>query len=82
MITTIVLSSFILLTSSSFAIAHNITVCSVVHSSKCITAPTKVAPLGKKVRLPGGSWIDCEGDCKEKLRIKSLDFWHEKMPRY
>lgn len=81
MITTIVLSSLVLLASSSFAVAQNVSVCSKFHSSKCISAPTKAAPLGKKVRLPGGTWIDCEGDCEERLRIKTIDFWQEQMLR-
>lgn len=28
-----------------------------------------------EVQLPSGFWEDCEGDCAETLRRKSVDFW-------
>ncbi|MEL6373509.1 MAG: hypothetical protein AAFR04_06025 [Pseudomonadota bacterium] len=28
-----------------------------------------------QVRLPGGTWIDCERACSDTLRRNSLDFW-------
>jgi len=27
------------------------------------------------VQLPSGFWEDCEGNCREALRRKHLDFW-------
>lgn len=28
-----------------------------------------------EVQLPSGTWIDCEGDCREAMRRIYLDFW-------
>jgi hypothetical protein len=28
-----------------------------------------------EVRLPGGSWIECERSCSETLRRQTVDFW-------
>ena len=30
-----------------------------------------------QVRLPGGFWDSCDGDCSEAYRVKYLDFWEE-----
>ena len=30
-----------------------------------------------QVRLPGGFWDSCDGDCSEAYRLKLLDFWEE-----
>jgi hypothetical protein len=27
------------------------------------------------MRLKGGTWIDCRGDCRETLREETVDFW-------
>ena len=32
----------------------------------------------RDVELPGGSWIDCGGDCAETVRREHLDFWETK----
>ena len=32
----------------------------------------------KEVELPGGSWIDCGGDCAETVRREYLDLWETK----
>jgi hypothetical protein len=29
----------------------------------------------KEVQLPGGSWLDCAGDCRQAARAASTDFW-------
>lgn len=35
-----------------------------------------------EVRLPGGTWIDCRGDCRATLRREHLDFWeHQQLQR-
>lgn len=57
----------------------SIKVCSKTQSSKCTSGPVRATALGKQVRLPGGTWVDCAGDCREKLRIKTVDFWYEQM---
>ncbi len=32
----------------------------------------------KEVELPGGTWIDCGGDCAEAVRRQQLDLWETK----
>lgn len=32
----------------------------------------------REVELPGGTWIDCGGDCAEKVRREHLDLWETK----
>jgi hypothetical protein len=51
-----------------------IKVCSS-HGNGCTTAEIKQGHFGPMVRLRGGSWIDCRGDCRETLREEKLDFW-------
>lgn len=41
----------------------------------CMTAPVRAGKFGPEVRLKGGTWIDCRGDCRETLREEVLDFW-------
>ena len=55
--------------------------CSKKHSGRCVNGPVKSYELGQKVRLPGGTWVDCAGDCKDKLRAKTVDFWYEQKLR-
>ncbi len=40
-----------------------------------ITAPVRSGPSGPQVRLPGGTWIDCEQTCSDTLRRETVDFW-------
>lgn len=41
-----------------------------------VTAPVRINKRGyPEVRLPSGSWTDCEGNCREALRRQHLDFW-------
>lgn len=62
--------------------AHaTVSACSKLHSGKCVTGDVKQTRMGEKVRLPGGTWVDCAGDCKDKLRSKTVDFWYEQMNR-
>jgi hypothetical protein len=53
--------------------------CSKLHAGKCATGSVRTTTLGKQVRLPGGTWVDCAGDCQDKLRVKTVDFWKEQM---
>ena len=32
----------------------------------------------REVELPGGTWIDCGGDCAEAVRREHLDLWETK----
>ncbi len=58
-----------------------VTTCSKTNSSKCVKGAVQNYNLGQKVQLPGGTWVDCAGDCKNKLREKTVDFWYEQMNR-
>lgn len=42
-----------------------------------ITAPVRPTWYGYEVRLPGGTWWDCSGNCSEMLRRQTVDFWEE-----
>ena len=45
------------------------------HGNGSLTAPTRRTSLGRQVRLPGGAWIYCAGNCREQLRRQKLDYW-------
>jgi hypothetical protein len=34
-----------------------------------------------QVELPGGTWIDCGGDCRDAVRKTTTDFWAEQARR-
>ena len=51
------------------------------YSANTISGPTRPSQWGREVRLPGGSWIDCAGDCRDKLRETTIDFWFEQNNR-
>lgn len=44
---------------------------------KRLVAPVRESRLGDQVRLPGGSWVDCEITCEYTLRRVSIDFWED-----
>ena len=35
----------------------------------------------EQVELPGGTWIDCSGDCRDAIRKATTDFWDEQRQR-
>lgn len=41
----------------------------------CYKAPVRNSAWGQEMRLKGGTWIDCRGDCRETLREETVDFW-------
>lgn len=41
----------------------------------CVTAPTRPAKFGPEVRMPGGTWIGCAGDCRDTIVAQTIDFW-------
>ncbi len=44
-----------------------------------LRAPVRRSGRGYyEVRMPGGTWISCKGDCAETLREETLDFWKER----
>lgn len=41
-----------------------------------VTGAVRINAQGyPEVQLPSGTWIDCEGDCRDALRRMQLDFW-------
>ena len=63
----------------SSAEAASVTACSR-YGKGCVTAPVRRTRVGLEVRFPGGTWVDCAGDCREKLRDESIDFWDTHKP--
>jgi len=54
-----------------------VTACSTYGHFGCYSAPTRQGRWGPQMRLRGGTWIDCEGDCEDTLRRSTIDFWDE-----
>jgi len=42
---------------------------------RTISAPVRPGPTGDQVRLPGGTWLNCEYSCAYTLRSNTLDFF-------
>jgi hypothetical protein len=42
---------------------------------KTVTAPVRPGRWSDQVRLPGGTWVDCEITCEYTLRRNTVDFW-------
>lgn len=57
-----------------------VTACSS-YGEGCYTAPVRQTRLGPQMRLKGGMWIYCEGDCRDTLRRETVDFWHDQRER-
>ena len=47
----------------------------------CVSGPTRRGRTEQEVRLPGGTWYGCAGDCRDKLRAETVDFWDEHQRR-
>jgi hypothetical protein len=43
-----------------------------------VSGPVRNTPVGREVRMPGGTWIPCGRNCAETLRIETVDFWENK----
>ena len=43
------------------------------YSNGTVVAASRKRGNHYEVRLPGGSWLDCAGDCREEYRRKWLD---------
>ncbi len=73
----------LLFTMSSATLAGNrstgasVTACSTYGHSGCYSAPVRQTALGPQMRLKGGAWIWCEGDCRDTLRRATVDFWDD-----
>jgi hypothetical protein len=46
-----------------------------------ISGPVRPASLGPQVQMPGGTWIDCAGDCRQALADATIDFWDRQAER-
>lgn len=57
-----------------------VTACSK-YGSECYTAPIVRSPVGWKMRLKGGTLIDCTVTCQEALRIATVDFWTDQQDK-
>lgn len=66
---------------TSPASADSVTACSR-YGKGCLTAPVRRTRQGLEVRFPGGTWVNCSGDCREKLRDETLDFWDTHRPEH
>jgi hypothetical protein len=40
-----------------------------------VSGPVRRGARNLEVRLPGGTWVDCEAHCAETLRRQTVDFW-------
>lgn len=56
-----------------------VTVCSQNGRFDCATARVVQSRVGPKLVLRGGTTFDCNGDCRDTLRAKTVDFWDERM---
>lgn len=48
-----------------------------ITTAQRVTAPVRKGRWGDEVRMPSGYWTDCSGDCRETLRVKTIDFFVE-----
>jgi hypothetical protein len=58
-----------------------VTACSTNGHHACYTARLVRGPMGPKLRLKGGTLMDCEGDCRDALRRATVDFWDDQRER-
>ncbi len=61
--------------------AGRVTACSTNGHHACYTARLVRSPTGMKMRLKGGTLIDCAGDCRDTLRRETVDFWDDQRER-
>lgn len=59
-----------------------ITACSKNGHHTCYTAAVGEGRYGPKLRLKHGTYIDCEGDCRDTLRRATVDFWDDRRENY
>ena len=58
--------------------AGTVTACSK-SGFDCYTARVVESRVGRKLVLRGGATIDCGYDCRDTLRVKTVDFWEDRM---
>lgn len=59
-----------------------VTACSKNGHFTCYTAVVGEGRYGPKLRLKHGTWIDCEGDCRDTLRRTTVDYWDDRRENY
>jgi hypothetical protein len=52
-----------------------VTACSENGHYDCYTAPVRAGRYDNWMRLKGGTWVSCDGDCRGTLRKTTVDFW-------
>lgn len=52
----------------------SVTACSH-YARGCVSGSVRRGRRQAQVRMPGGTWIDCKGDCRQTLREESVDFF-------
>jgi hypothetical protein len=79
------LGAFVLLAETTAAEAARRDSGSVTGCSRfgrgCVSAPVRRGRYEQEVRLPGGTWYGCRGDCRDTLRAETVDFWDEHQRR-
>jgi hypothetical protein len=51
------------------------------YSGRSISGPVRMGPNGRaEVRLPGGTWLECQFTCSDTLRRETIDFWESRGP--
>jgi hypothetical protein len=70
-----VLSVSFILSAVPVSFADSIRVCSRYKANTCVVGKTRTTSKGDMVRMPGGTWLDCRGDCYDRLRFATVDFW-------
>lgn len=60
----------------------SVTACSKSGNQACYTAAVGEGRYGPKLRLKHGTWIDCDGDCRETLRRTTVDYWDDRRENY
>jgi len=59
----------------------SVTACSNYGRWECYQAPVRRGKFGAEMRLRGGTWVDCEGDCRDTLRRLTVDYWDDQAER-
>lgn len=77
----VALSSLMPVAAAANSKLPTVTACSTYGRHGCYTAPVRQTPLGPQMRLKGGTWIWCEGDCRDTLRRETIDFWDDQRER-
>jgi hypothetical protein len=75
----LILSTAFVISAVPAGYAGTIKVCSKYKVGKCVVGKTRKTAAGEQVRAPGGTWLNCKGDCSERLRLATVDFWKNQM---